>query len=600
MREWRLPRHILSRFIASLCLSSLVAFGQQRESVVVTGTYQPIPLEEADRNVRVLNVRDLELVSNTFADLLKLDSSLDLRQRAPNGLQSDLSIRGGGFGQTLVLLDGLRLNDVQSGHHNLDLPVPLEAVSRIEILKGAGSTLYGSDAIGGVVNIITREPEAVEVRLRTAVGNFGVNQQRASVAFGAGRIRQRLTAARDFSSGFTANRDYRNLSFASQTTAEHSLGSTSIVLANNDRPFGAQNFYGNFNSWERTRTWFAAARQTLGPKTDAAFAYRRHTDLFVLYRDRPAVFTNRHESESLQASLRRREDVGVNARLHYGLDGYREAVASTNLRNHSRGRGAGFAALDVRALKRFSFSAGLREEFYGSGNHQLSPTVAAGVWLTPALKLRASASRAFRLPTYTDLYYQDPANLGSPDLRPEKAWSYEAGADWNAGGVFRAGATVFHRREQDVIDYIRRTPNDIWRATNFHKLRFTGVEATVGIRVSSSQMLELTYTGLRGGREALDGILSKYVFNYPIHTGIASWQGSLRGFIGRVRAGAVERLGRDPYAVVDLYAASSRGRIHPFVQLTNFSNTSYQEIPGVAMPGRAVVAGLELMVFSRK
>ena len=121
----------------------------KREVVVVTGVYDPLPLEEADRPVRSIDVRSIALLSNTFADLLRLDSSVDLRQRAPNSLQGDLSIRGGGFGQTLVLLDGLRLNDVQSGHHNLDVPVPLEAISTLEILKGSGSTLYGSDAVGG-------------------------------------------------------------------------------------------------------------------------------------------------------------------------------------------------------------------------------------------------------------------------------------------------------------------------------------------------------------------------------------------------------------------------------------------------------------------
>ena len=138
-----------------------------RDVVIVTGTFDPIPLEEADRPVRAFDTRSLSLVTNTFADFLRLDSSLDLRQRAPNGLQGDLSIRGAGFGQTLVLLDGLRLNDVQSGHHNLDVPVPLEAVTRIEVLKGSGSTLYGSDAIGGVVNLITRSPDKTELRLRT-------------------------------------------------------------------------------------------------------------------------------------------------------------------------------------------------------------------------------------------------------------------------------------------------------------------------------------------------------------------------------------------------------------------------------------------------
>ena len=148
-----------------------------QQVVVVTGVYDPIPLEDADRAIRAIETKSMELVSNSIADLLRLDSSLDLQARAPNGVQSDLSIRGGTFGQTLILFDGFRLSDAQSGHHNLDVPVPLDLIHTVEILKGSGLTLYGSDAVGGVVNFITRPPEATDLRLRTALGNFGVNQE---------------------------------------------------------------------------------------------------------------------------------------------------------------------------------------------------------------------------------------------------------------------------------------------------------------------------------------------------------------------------------------------------------------------------------------
>jgi iron complex outermembrane receptor protein len=570
----------------------------RKDAVVVTGSYESLPLEEADRPVRSIQVRPLELLSNTYADLLRLDSSVDLKQRGPNGIQSDISIRGGTFGQTLILLNGLRLNDVQSGHHNLDVPAPLEAISSIEILKGSGSTLYGSDAVGGVVNFITRSPEASEMRLRTAIGNFGVNQQRGTLAFARDRLTQQFSFSRDFSTGFIPNRDYRNLSFASSTHLNSAVGSTDLHLSHTDRPFGAEQFYGNFNSWERTRTWWAGIRQSLGTATDASFAYRRHTDLFVLYRDRPLVFTNRHASESFQGALRRRDTIGLNSKIHYGAEVYRDSIASNNLGRHDRMRGSGYVALDVRALRRFAFSAGLRDEVYGSGNHELSPTLTLGYWIAPALKIRAGASRAFRLPTYTDLYYQDPANRGSADLRPERAWSYEGGLDWNAGGRVRAELTVFQRRERDGIDYVRTNPNDIWRATNFQRLRFTGVEAGVRTRLPLGQLVEVQYTGLRGAQDALEGVLSKYVFNYPVHSGIVSWQGDLRGMvIARTRLGVLQRLVRDPYAVWELYTAWNRSRFRPFFQVSNLSGTVYEEIPGVAMPGRGIVGGFELLVF---
>ena len=593
----------MKRFLTGVALTAVLAAQapQRRDEVVVTGQYEPVPLEEAERSVHVVAVdAERRLLSNTVVDFLNLDSSIDLRQRGQNNIQTDVSIRGGTFGQTLVLLDGMRLNDVQSGHHNMDLPLPVESMERIEVLKGSGSTLYGSDAIGGVIHFITKAPEVNELRVRTGAGNFGVNQQRATASLLRSNWSQQLSFSRDFSSGFIENRDYRNLAAASTSRLRTALGTSTVLLGHADKPFGAEQYYGRFNSWERTKTWFASLNQGLGERTTAGFAFRRHTDLFVLYRDRPQVFTNRHAVESFQANFRRAEPLGQNAKLHWGVEGLRDAIESNNLGTHSRARGAGYLALDVRALRRFSFSVGAREEIYGAGEKQFSPTAAAGVWFTSRLKLRASVSRAFRLPSFTDLYYHDPANVGSPDLRPESAVSYEGGLDWNAGGALKGEVTLFHRRERDGIDFVRRSLTDLWRATNFQSLRFTGLEAGVTARVKRTHLLNFRYTGLHGAQNQLDGVFSRYTFNYPSHIGVAGWQSALPGgLVARARVGAVQRFARDPYAVLDVYLARARGRVNPFVQLTNLTDSVYQEIFGVAMPGRAAVAGVEIGLFSR-
>lgn len=571
----------------------LLALAQE---IVVTGTYAPVPLEEADRSVRVLKLEPLRLTSNTLADVLKLDSSLDLRQRAGNAVQADISLRGATFGQTLVLWDGWRMNDAQSGHHSFDLPLPMESVERVEVLKGSGSTLYGSDAVGGVVNFLTAVPEATEVRLRGAAGNFGAQQQRALVSYRRGDFTQQWSASRDFSTGFRPGRDYRNLSLAAVTH----LRSSALALAHNDRPFGADQFYGNANSWERTKTWFAGVRHSFGEKTQAAFAFRRHTDLFVLhrYREQPDAFTNRHAVESFQGNLRRAEDLGKNIRLHYGGEAYRDSIDSNNLGQRRRARGAGYAALDVRALRRFSLSLGVRDELWGSANHEVSPSLSGGYWLNGQVKLRASASRAFRLPTYTELYYRDPFTQGNAALRPERAWTYESGLDWAPSDRWRTEVTYSERHEQNGIDFVRPSPTAVWRAANLAQLRFRGVEALTRWRLPRQQELTLSYTGLNGARDALAGLQSRYVFNYAQHQGIATWQATLpKGVALRTRLGALRRLERSPYAVWDVYAASTRGRLRPFVQLTNLTAARYQEILGVVMPGRAVLGGVEWVAY---
>jgi iron complex outermembrane receptor protein len=210
------------------------------------------------------------------------------------------------------------------------------------------------------------------------------------------------------------------------------------------------------------------------------------------------------------------------------------------------------------------------------------------------LKLRASASRAFRLPSYTDLYYHDPANVGNPSLRPETAWGYDGALEWYAGQRLHGDIGVFYQRERDGIDYTRGSPADLWRATNIGRVNFTGVEASLFFKPLPIETVQIQYTGLRGEQGALNGLQSLYVFNYPSHNAAVSWQAVLPGgFVARTRVGVLKRYGRDPYALWDVYIAERRGRWSPFVQLTNLTATEYEEIPGVAMPGRAVVIGVD-------
>jgi iron complex outermembrane receptor protein len=567
------------------------------DSIVVTGTWEPLELDELDRSVTVLPVRADALLINSWMDALRLDPSIDLGERAPNGVQTDVSIRGATFGQTLVLLNGIRISDAQSGHHNMDLPIPPEGISRVEVLRGSGSTLYGSDAVGGVINVITNPPESSEFSLRTAAGNFGVNQERGSLSLVRSSLAEQITFSRDFSSGFRPDRDYRNLALASSTHWLSSLGASDVTLAYDDRPFGADQFYGNFNSWEDTKTWFTSLRQAIGENTEASFAFRRHSDLFVLFRDQPEIFTNHHVVESYVATLRRSDRLSNNVRLHYGAEFYRDAIVSNNLGNHQRDYGAGYLSIDVRALRRFSFSAGIRENVYGSLGVESSPTASGGVWLNSHLKLRASASHAFRLPTYTDLYYHDPANLGSPNLRPERAWSYDTGLQWIPAARLRADVSVFQRRERDGIDYVRRSVTDIWRATNVDRLQFTGVEAAIDARLSATQNVAVHYTAIHGAQAEFVDLTSRYVFNYPSQNAVVEWRGSFsHNLLVRTRIGALNRRGRDPYALWDFYGAWSEHAVRPFVQVTNITATHYQEVAGIVMPGRAIVGGVEWSV----
>lgn len=573
----------------------------QRQTVLVTGTWQPIPLAESDRSVEIYPLHDPFLLFGSLTDALDLDSSVQVQGRAPNGVQGDLSIRGGSPGQTLVLLDGIRLSDAQSAHHNLDIPVPLDAVDRIEILRGSGSTLYGSDAVAGVVNVVTKPVDAAatpELILRGGYGSFGTNEESGTLSFARAFLSQRFSFERELSDGFRDDREYRNLALSSQTWLKTKLGLTRVFLSLLDRPFGADQFYGNFNSWERTKTWLATISQDLGKNTLFSLGYRRHTDLYELLRDDPGFYTNHHEDETWDVALRRQDAWREVLHFYYGAEFLYDHVASNNLGVHSRKQGALYGDIDVRSWHRFSFSAGTRQEFYGRAKTVAVPSFSAGYRVGAKVKLRGSVSRAFRLPNYTDLYYHDPANIGNPNLKPERAMNYEGGLDFYPATHWKSSLTVFSRHEIDDIDYVRANSSAIWQALNFGRLTFTGWEAALFWSPRPSQTVQIEYTGLDGAQGVLDGYQSKYVFNYPTEQATIGWQRiSPHGWVARVRTGITNQYQRNAYVLLDAYAGWTRSRFHPYLRLTNLTNADYQPVYGVVMPGRAVLAGVELCVL---
>ena len=415
---------------------------------------------------RFFPVKGESLAAESPQDFLRQDSSVFLEERGAGGGQADLVLRGGSFEQTLVLLNGFRINDAQTSHHNLDLPVPLEAMDSIQVLEGSGSTLHGVDALSGVVDFLTAAPDHDSVLLRAGEGSFESNEETLLAGATRGSLSGRVTAERNFSTGFMTDRDYRNEDASAESWIGSRLGVTDLLFAASDRSFGANQFYGPYNSWERTKGWFASARQELGSQTVAAFGYRRHTDEFVLFRDDPAIYENNHIDGSWQASLRRTEKLlrrlaapdrpGGRRRQHPQLQ-FSGGVTSFALGIHARNRGAGYVDLDLRpAKKRWSLSAGAREEIFSGGAQAVfSPELAGSFRAANSLKLRASGGYGFRIPTYTDLYYSDPSTLGNPNLKPESAWSGDAGADWTPSAKLSLSFTGFYSHQHDTIDYVK-------------------------------------------------------------------------------------------------------------------------------------------------
>lgn len=568
------------------------------ETLVVLGTATPVPLSESPASVLIVPVQQQQLEVGTPLDLLREDSSIFLEQRGAGGAQSDIVLRGGSFEQTLVLLNGLRINDAQTSHHNLDLPVPLEAMDQIQVLHGAGSTLHGVDALGGVVDFLTAAPSHASVLLRAGGGSFGENEETLMAGAVRGHASARITADRNFSTGFMTDRDYRNEDASAEGWLGSRLGVTDLLFAGSDRAFGANQFYGPYPEWERTKGWFASIRQELGTHSEAAFGYRRHTDEFVLIRDNPSIYENNHIDSSWQGQLRHTVSLPRNTLLLVGLEADGDSIDSNNLGIHARNRGAGYVDFDLNPPQRhWNLSAGLREEiFSGGGGQAVTSPHLAGSWrVAHTIKLRASGGYGFRIPTYTDLYYSDPTTIGNPNLKPESAWSGEAGFDWTPEQKFLVSATGFYSRQHDAIDYVRANPSSKYQAENLSGLRFTGVEASTTWKPSRAYTVQIGWTSLYGAQSALHGLESEYIFNYPVNNIHAMWTWAIPHSIVLTNMVQIaQRYQQTAYPVWNASLVRDRGRIEPSVRVSNASNTGYQEVTGIAMPGRAFVGGMAI------
>jgi iron complex outermembrane receptor protein len=615
------------------------------ETMIVLGSATPVPLTESQRSVDVLPVQGQSLAAESPQDFLRGDSSIFLEERGSGGGQADIVMRGGSFEQTLVLLNGFRINDAQTSHHNLDLPVPLDAIDSIQSLEGAGSTLHGVDALSGVVDFLTAAPDHDSLFLRAGEGSFQSNEETLVGGATRGPWSGRVAAERVFSTGFTAtpgytaptytgtcspqqcqnDRDYRNMDASAESWIGSRLGVTDLLFASSDRSFGANQFYGAYNSWERTKGWFAAARQELGSKTVASFGYRRHTDDFVLWRNDPAGYENNHIDGSWQGSLRQTLNVRKDSVLLMGLETDGDSIDSFNFSNlnassvvmrtpalgvHARNRGAGYVDLDLRPVKRrWSLSVGAREEiFSGGARAAFSPELAGSLRVAKSLKLRASGGYGFRIPTYTDLYYSDPSTLGNAKLKPESAWTGDAGADWAPSAKLTLSATGFYSQQHDTIDYVKSAtlpnpylpagcPANIWCADNLNGFGFSGVETRLTWIPKKSQTVRIAWTGVHGAQSALHGLQSEYVFNYPVQNIHASWSSALgRDFVLTNAVEIAQRYQQTVYPVWSATLTHDTGKLRPYLRFTNLSNTGYQEITGVNMPPRTIVGGVALQL----
>jgi len=557
------------------------------EKVVVTANAYPVPFENLARAVSVLTSADIGNVPvRSLLDAVAHTVAMDIRPRSPLGMQADISMRGSSFSQVLVLVDGVRINDSQTGHHNADFPVQMQDVERVEILRGPGSSLYGADALGGIVNIITRR--GVEpARFSITWGQNGLVEGSFGAGVRKGDWEQSLSVTAGRAAGFMFDRDFRHISLSSRTR----MGSDStLFISHVNKEFGAHGFYGPSPSREWTNQTFVSfehrSGNTSGPEHTYLAYYRTHGDRFLYDIRAPGFFENTHRTHAAGAMAKARRILDHAFALALGAEVGGDWIRSSNLGDHAYVRTSLYGEGQWTPRSTVVLYPGLRVDCYSRFGVALSPSVSGSWWIKPRLRLRSSAGRAFRIPSFTELYYRDPNHQAESALKPESAWAAEIGADLVPARGWIASLAVFRRHERNVIDWVRNSPGEKWRTANLRRIKTSGLELGAEREIKQHGRISINYSFISIDAGRVD-YSSKYVLDYARHCGSVAASFSLplalryqQRLIYKMRSG-----GRS-YWLVDGRLERDFGRFTAAIDGTNLLNTHYQEVVGVDMPGR--------------
>ncbi|MGH7554997.1 MAG: TonB-dependent receptor plug domain-containing protein [Longimicrobiales bacterium] len=566
---------------------------------VRVGTRTWAALPAALRSVEVIDRARIEAApAQTVADLLTWALGLDPQARS--AAQADVGIRGSSFEQILVLVDGVRMSDAQTAHFDLDLAIPLDAIERIEVLRGPASAQYGSDAMGGVIHIVTRRGAPASARIEAGT-HASVSGSAAAGVGAPGGTTGSFGLEYDRSDGTRSGTDYDMGLARASLGVPWAGGALRADAAYALRNFGAADFYtpvNVFDSYEETRTltaalgWHASEDRRLA--VEPRVSVRRHDDEFILRRDDPAFYRNVHENWQLGGELHARYAADSGSRFAVGGEAYRDLLDSNNLGERSATRVAAFGETAAGTTGRWLTQAGLRLDWHSEFGEFLAPSLAAAVWPADRLRVRGSIGRSFRAPSWTERFYVDPSNIGTADLEPERAWSAELGAQLSLPAA-RIDVAVWLRDADELIDWVKpkNAPTDTFRTMNIEKATFRGIDASIEWRGPFATAMSLSGTALTLDAPEASGLESKYVLNPLTETIVLSVDRAVLGGFGvGARARYARRVGEDPYVLADVRASYARQGWHAYLDVTNTTNAEYLDVSARTGAGRQLRVGL--------
>lgn len=580
--------------ISSVSLSEEALDNIPLKPIIVTAT-----------RIRSSSISNSTRSSGSDESLLLNDSLVDSRTRGPYGIQDDVSIRGASFEQTAVLLNGVRLNDPQTGHFHMDIPLTVLDVDRLDIAYGPSSGYYGSSGIGGTVNILAVPPgEDFGVKAEVETGSYDYYSGAVSMDMPLGRLKNKVSYEESRSSGYRKETEFNKRVLNVNSNFGFDRGYFDFLFGYMLKDFGAGDFYSESFDNEQEST------DTRLMKLDAAYDrdditfmpklyYRRHWDKFILDRNREDWSKNIHTNYVYGGELGILCRTGL-GELVYGIDVRKEKVDSTSLEKHTRYYRAFFLEHNL-SRGPLQINTGTRLDHYSSFGAEFNPNIGLAYDLNDKWKARASAGGAFRAPSFTELYYRSSANVGNPDLEPEESWSYDLGLDFESDWA-KMGLTGYLRYTDRMIDWTRSGSSGIWYAENIGEFNVYGIEAVM--EVMPCKIFDLSWfknVKVRYGyTEDFErkGITSKYVTRYLMHDFTAEIiHDIIWGFRHDLVVKFKNRRHEKPYVLLDsrLCKNIKTGNLDMeiFLEGDNLLNTDYKESGWVRMPGLQIRAGVK-------
>ena len=569
-----------------------------------------IEVNKADNSISILTISNEEIKKSTatnVSELLQQVAGLDIRRRGAEGMQADLYIRGGSFDQTLLLIDGIKVEDPQTGHHTMNMTIPLEVIEKIEIIKGSASRIYGQNAFTGAVNIITKKEIKNDLSIELSNGSFDQKRGGFTIQKELKNSGILFNYSRKESEGYRYNTDYENDEFFIKSNFKIKDQKISAIGAFNERKFGANGFYASpaaIDQYEETQASLIGFSTTY-KKNDLILKpklyWKRNQDMYVYLRQDPSVYRNLHISNKVGAELNASTSNSL-GNLGLGFDLSRVSIKSNNLGERKRTMLNMFVEQQVMLNNdKIDFTPGLAITYFSDVSTKLNyqnnffnnlffyPGMDLGYRLNNNLKLYTNIGFTYRIPTYTDLFYSSPTTLGNKNLKLEKALTKEIGLKYLKDD-FNFNFSLYQRDASDIIDYVRNNEAEPWQASNIREINTSGFELNVGYKFYLGsfrmQTINIGYSNIEDELLETDFAFSRYALNSLKNqiTGTYTFEINEKIY-STVAYKNAERSDEEKYTVIDFRTSYKLDKFTLSVILNNILDSEYSETNLVPMPG---------------